>query len=162
MSGVKRYEHAGDYCGPRCGFEESADGDWVFASDYDALAQRCRELEGRADALSQELKAVLSDWNALVHAIQSPTHGGAVGHAAGVVRERDTLRADVEQLRATAPHLNAAEHLPPVDCPLLILLDGRLVRATRTGFVASRGAQLEYRLEPGGQLLHGRYCWTYP
>ena len=48
MSGVKRYEHAGDYCGPRCGFEESADGDWVFASDYDALSQRCRELQHAA------------------------------------------------------------------------------------------------------------------
>ena len=71
---------------------------YVLASDYDALAQRCRELEGRADALSQELQAALSDWNDLVRAIQSPTHGGAVGHAAGVVRERAALRAEVESL----------------------------------------------------------------
>lgn len=66
--------------------------------NLDALAQRCRELEGRADALSQELQATLGDWNALVRAIQSPTHGGAVAHAAGVVRERDALRAEVERL----------------------------------------------------------------
>lgn len=34
---VKRYDHVGDYCGPQCGFEESEGGDWVRASDYDAL-----------------------------------------------------------------------------------------------------------------------------
>jgi len=34
---VKRYDHAGDHCGPQCGFEEAADGDWVRAADYDAL-----------------------------------------------------------------------------------------------------------------------------
>ena len=51
---VKRYDHAGDYCGPQCGFEESADGDWVHASDYDALLAElgmvARELtESRVD-----------------------------------------------------------------------------------------------------------------
>lgn len=75
------------------------------AAERDALAQRCRELEGRADALSQELRATLGDWNALVRAIQSPTHGGAVAHAAGVVRERDTLRAEVAQLRSLTARL---------------------------------------------------------
>ena len=40
---VKRYDHAGDHCGPRCGFEEVPDGDWIRASDYDALlAERDR------------------------------------------------------------------------------------------------------------------------
>jgi hypothetical protein len=108
--GVKRYIPDG-YTQPasRSGtgthMVESRDGDYVLASDYDMLAQRCRELEGRADALSQELQATLSDWNALVRAIQSPTHGGAVGHAAGVVRERDALRAEVAQLRSLPARL---------------------------------------------------------
>lgn len=78
MSGVKRYEHAGDYCGPRCGFEESADGDWVLASDYDAMqaerdganeraglllkakdkwAERARAAEAERD----QLRAAISD-----------------------------------------------------------------------------------------------------
>jgi len=40
---VKRYDYAGDHCGPQCGFEEAADGDWVRAADYDALlAERDR------------------------------------------------------------------------------------------------------------------------
>lgn len=81
--------------------------------ENDALAQRCKELEGRADALSQELQATLGDWNALVRAIQSPTHGGAVAHAAGVVRERDALRAEVEQLHQQAARYERLRRLDP-------------------------------------------------
>lgn len=118
MSDVKRYIPEG-YTQPasRSGtgthMVESRDGDYVLASDYDALAQRCRELEGRADALSQELQATLGDWNALVRAIQSPTHGGAVAHAAGVVRERDALRAEVEQLQRELEALRASSKEAP-------------------------------------------------
>lgn len=50
MSGVKRYDPEG-YTQPasRSGtgthMVECKDGDYVLASDYDALSQRCRELE---------------------------------------------------------------------------------------------------------------------
>lgn len=63
---VKRYDHAGDHCGPQCGFEESADGDWVRASDYDALlAEReamKRVLRDARDVIATALKAGAPDW----------------------------------------------------------------------------------------------------
>ncbi len=59
MSGVKRYVPEG-YTQPasRSGMGthmvESRDGDYVLASDYDALSQRCKELEGLlAEATAQ-------------------------------------------------------------------------------------------------------------
>lgn len=59
-------------------------------------------------------------------------------------------------------HLNPAEQLPPVDCPLLIELEpGLLVPAARTTFVESKGREMEYRLNDGTLVL-GRYRWTYP
>ena len=59
-------------------------------------------------------------------------------------------------------HLNAADVLPPVDCPLLIeVAPGRLVKAERTGHVASRGNEMEYRVSDGNVIM-GRLRWTYP
>lgn len=59
-------------------------------------------------------------------------------------------------------HLNPAEQLPPVDCPLLIETEpGLLVQATRTTFVERKGREMEYRLNDGTTVL-GRYRWTYP
>lgn len=57
--------------------------------------------------------------------------------------------------------LNDAGHLPPVRCPLLIEVDGQLIQAYRTSFVEQRDRQMEYRLE-NGQIIIGRYRWTYP
>ena len=57
--------------------------------------------------------------------------------------------------------LNPEGHLPPVACPLLIEVDGELVRAERTGFVEQKDRQLEYRLDSGRTVI-GRYRWTYP
>lgn len=53
---VKRYDHAGDHCGPQCGFEESADGDWIRASDYDALLEENQRLESawKVDVLNRK------------------------------------------------------------------------------------------------------------
>jgi len=62
---------------------------------------------------------------------------------------------------AEQPHLNKADHLPPVNCPLLISVDGRLVRASRTGYVAKKADGMEYET-PDGTKLYGRYRWTYP
>lgn len=58
-------------------------------------------------------------------------------------------------------HWNSSDHLPPVDCPLLLLFDNRPVRAIRTGFVANKNNQLEYMKEDG-RIIVGRYQWTYP
>jgi len=57
--------------------------------------------------------------------------------------------------------LNSSDVLPPVGCPLLIELSDALVPATRTGFIKSKSAEMEYRLA-NGCLIHGRYRWTYP
>lgn len=58
-------------------------------------------------------------------------------------------------------HLNAASLLPPVACPLLIEVDGRLRRAERTGIIANKADGMEYRLDDGS-LIYGRFPWTYP
>lgn len=58
-------------------------------------------------------------------------------------------------------HLNPADHLAPVNCPLVIEVDGELVRAERTGFVEQRDRQMEYQLLSGERIV-GRYRWTYP
>jgi len=58
-------------------------------------------------------------------------------------------------------HLNPASELPPVNCPLIIEVDGELVRAERTGFVEQRDRQMEYQLQSGEKIV-GRYRWTYP
>ncbi|ATN93300.1 hypothetical protein [Marinobacter phage PS6] len=36
-----------------------------------------------------------------------------------------------------------------------------LVPAVRTGFIAKKSDDMEYRLS-NGRLIHGRYRWTYP
>ncbi len=58
-------------------------------------------------------------------------------------------------------HLNPADQLPPVGCPLMIEVDGELVRAERTAFIASRERAMVYQLEDG-QQIEGRHPWTYP
>ncbi|MCY1285269.1 hypothetical protein D9M68_814680 [compost metagenome] len=60
-----------------------------------------------------------------------------------------------------ALHLNDPSHLPPVGCPLLIEVDGELVRAQRTGFIEHKDRQMEYEKADGSTLV-GRYRWTYP
>ena len=61
-----------------------------------------------------------------------------------------------------AVHLNAPSTLPPVGCPLLIeIAPGRLVNAQRIGYVADKGSDMEYRVSDGNVIL-GRFKWTYP
>lgn len=58
-------------------------------------------------------------------------------------------------------HFNPADVLPPVDCPLLLNIDGTLRRAERVRYIQSRGDIMEYRLDDG-QVVMGRFPWTYP
>lgn len=44
-----------------------------------------------------ELSALLDQWNAMVKASGSPTHGGAVGHVAALRRSLDAVRAMVRR-----------------------------------------------------------------
>lgn len=57
---------------------------------------------------------------------------------------------------------NPPERLPPVGCPLLIQIPyGRIERAVRTGYLENRSQQMEYELE-SGEVVRGRFLWTYP
>lgn len=58
-------------------------------------------------------------------------------------------------------HLNTPSMLPPVDCPLVILVGHELLRATRTSFVQHKGAELTYQLADGSEIV-GRFPWSYP
>jgi len=73
---MDRYEHRGDYCGPECGMEKDALGDWVRYEDHRAENERLRK---QYDAL----------WNA-----KAPPIEGAPDPA-----EIEALRAEVERLR---------------------------------------------------------------
>lgn len=55
---------------------------------------------------------------------------------------------------------NAPECLPPVDCPLVLLVGDEMVKASRTSHLASRGDQMDYR-KVDGTMLTGRYRWQY-
>lgn len=56
--------------------------------------------------------------------------------------------------------LNLPELLPPVECPLLILVDGELIRAERTSHIETRDRAMTYRTADGE--IVGRFQWTYP
>ena len=66
--------------------------------------------------------------------------------------------------------LNHPNRLPPVLCPQLIELEGRLQLAERTGHIETRDRAMEYRLLeridgqliPTGETIVGRHHWTYP
>lgn len=58
-------------------------------------------------------------------------------------------------------HWNPADSLPPVDCPLLVLVEGMTVRVERPYFAERKGDQLEYR-KTDGTAIFGRFPWTYP
>lgn len=58
-------------------------------------------------------------------------------------------------------HLNSKDVLPPTDTPLLILVDGDIVRAIRPSLAKRKEDCLEY-LTVLGETILGRYPWTYP
>lgn len=58
-------------------------------------------------------------------------------------------------------HFNSATTLPPIECPLVLLVDGKVVRAHRPTPVHKRGDDMVYITEDGTELV-GQYPWTYP
>lgn len=61
----------------------------------------------------------------------------------------------------TEIHLNPPDRLAPVGCPLMVEVEGKLVRAIRTGYIESRDRLMEY-LTCSGEKILGRFRWTYP
>jgi hypothetical protein len=83
-----------------------------YIAERDTLRQRLAEVERERDDLRGELASVLRDWNALVHAIGSPTHGGAAGHAR-ILRERaDRAERAETALRPFAAFADAWDRKP--------------------------------------------------
>lgn len=65
-------------------------------------------------------------------------------------------------------HLNDPSVLPPIDTPLLIEYNGKLVRAYRESFIKRKSDALVYILnasspdiEGRGAKIEGRYKWTF-
>lgn len=58
-------------------------------------------------------------------------------------------------------HFNHSSTLPPVDCPLVLAVDGKQVLAERTSYIRSKKDEMEYRTKDG-KVLVGRFNWTYP
>lgn len=124
MSGVKRYIPEG-YTQPasRSGMGthmvESRDGDYVLASDYDALSQRCQELEHAAtnDLLTRLLEQLDASNAENYHGAEFDVETGSEQMTAVVMLQRrghpsahdlrlqaeaqcNTLRAEVERLQS--------------------------------------------------------------
>ena len=70
------------------------------------------------------------------------------------------VEPEMELAIVPPPHLNSADALPPVNCPLLIEVDGELLRAERTSFIPKRGDAMVYQL--ADRQIEGRFKWTYP
>lgn len=69
----------------------------------------------------------------------------------------DKLKSNLKDIPT---HFNPKTQLPPVDCPLLIKVNGVLMKAHREQYAISKDSQLEYVTEHG--VIIGRYDWTYP
>lgn len=51
--------------------------------------------------------------------------------------------------------------LPPVETPLIILREGEVIRVERDGYIADKSDDMRY-LTPTGEIIIGRFPWTYP
>jgi len=70
-------------------------------------------------------------------------------------------RRNAEHQRAV--HFNSAawRSLPPVRCPLLIKVEGKVLQAERTTHIERSDGDMEY-VTQDGRALTGRFDWTYP
>lgn len=58
--------------------------------------------------------------------------------------------------------LNDPSRLPPVGCKLLIKVGDTEMIATRTNYISHRDNAMEYELDATGEIIRGRFFWTYP
>jgi hypothetical protein len=71
--------------------------------------------------------------------------------------------ADPSQAPTMPAELNAADVLPPEECPILIELPGgSLICAERTRHIEKRSDAMEYRIAGSEVLITGRLRWAYP
>lgn len=59
--------------------------------------------------------------------------------------------------------LNDPTKLPPVGCNLIIKVGDQQIKVARTSHVTDKyGSLLEYRTADTGELIVGRFWWSYP
>lgn len=78
--------------------------------------------------------------------------------------ERARSRKLEDELRAIRPkpEWNSPDLLPPVGCPLILLLgQGYEERGERMAYIAQKDRAMHYRLRTGERVV-GRFPWTYP
>lgn len=56
---------------------------------------------------------------------------------------------------------NSPERLPPVGCPIVINSNGVALKAYRTNYLKQKSGDMDYRLA-SGEVIRGRYQWSYP
>lgn len=136
------------------GFEERSE---LEAKLLDAEAKRAAVTQ-YADQLFNDLDLARKQLAMVQRTAEK--RGETVRALAGELR---TLTARLHRLleRDGGMHFNPADDLPPVDCPLLLNIEGKLRRAERVCYIQSRGDSMEYRLDDG-QIVMGRFPWTYP
>lgn len=66
----------------------------------------------------------------------------------------------LESVTGDYGELNHPKRFAPIDCPIVILVDGEMVEASRTRPIDENGI-MEYKLA-GGELIAGAYHWSYP
>lgn len=120
-------------------------------SARDAYGQNALDMQAQRDALAGELETLRKDASAEMFLT--------------LTAELAKLRAELAAIKGQEPdcdiHFNSPDQLPPVDTPLLVLVDGEAVRARRPNFVERKGADLEFILVDG-RTISGRLPWTYP
>lgn len=57
---------------------------------------------------------------------------------------------------------NDPSRLPPVGCKLLIKVGDTEMVAMRTGYISHRDDAMEYKLDSTGEIILGRFFWSYP
>lgn len=68
----------------------------------------------------------------------------------------------LEHVNKIKQEFNSPSRLPPVGCKLVIKVGDSEMIAERTGYIASRDDAMEYRLDSTGEVILGRFYWSYP
>lgn len=190
-SEVKRYEirNAAFAACPDTGCDWSSFyRGWLAAReeyDYAALEAECERLRLKVMVWNdgKPYAALKAERDALAAELENLTakHKVARAQIETSLRANEQLRAELAAIKGQSGfdysirtqstnripvpsqeiHFNSPDQLPPVDTPLLVMVDGEAVRARRPNFVERKGADLEFILVDG-RTISGRLPWTYP
>lgn len=125
------------------------------------IKQQNRDMRTALQAASAALERALVE-NELLHSRISTATDKQILLLERLIAADERVQALELALLDQDFHLNPADKLPPVECPILVeIAPQRLVAAERTGFISSKGSEMEYRVSDGNVIM-GRLRWTYP